>query len=112
MFGLILIVVVGKYFYKLVEKYDKSKWGYTILGIISYYIGTVLIGFLIGAFFLLMDDIETVDTIPDSIWTIIALPAGLLSCWGVYSFFKKRWEKESLTIKDEINEIGIDQNET
>ena len=46
MLGFILLYWIGKYFYKLAEKYQKSEWGYALLGIGSYYGGILLAGFL------------------------------------------------------------------
>ena len=34
MLGLVLLYWIGKYFYKLAEEYDKSKWGFAILGLV------------------------------------------------------------------------------
>ena len=49
MLGLLLLYWIGKYFYKLAEAYDKSKWGFTILGIVVYYAGIVVLGLILGA---------------------------------------------------------------
>ena len=48
MLGLLLLYWVGKYFYKLAEEHDKSKWGFAILGVVSYYAGIVVFGFITG----------------------------------------------------------------
>jgi len=37
MFGIILIYWVGKYFYQLAIEFNKSKWGYAVLGLATYY---------------------------------------------------------------------------
>ncbi|TDN87659.1 hypothetical protein DET49_111107 [Salegentibacter sp. 24] len=37
MLGLLLLYWIGKYHYRLAGEYDKSQWGFTILGIVAYY---------------------------------------------------------------------------
>ena len=37
MLEIILVITVGKYFYRLADKYKKSKWGYAILGLVVCY---------------------------------------------------------------------------
>ena len=48
MLGLILLFWIGKYFYKLAEKYNKSEWGFAILGIVVYYAGIFMSSIIIG----------------------------------------------------------------
>lgn len=48
MLGILLLFFIGKYFYKLAEKFKKSQWGYTILGVVTYYGGTIIFGLAFG----------------------------------------------------------------
>lgn len=56
MLGLVFIYFIGKYFYKLVEEFGKSKWGFVILGVVLYYGGVFLGGIILGFLFLIWDD--------------------------------------------------------
>ena len=48
MLGLVLLYWIGKYYYKLAEVYNKSQWGFAILGIVVYYAGIVVFAFAVG----------------------------------------------------------------
>ena len=48
MLGLLLLYFVGKYFYNLAKEYNKSNWGFAILGIVVYYGGIIIFSFIIG----------------------------------------------------------------
>lgn len=92
MLGLILIFFVGKYFYDLAGRYDKSEWGYAILGVASYYAGTFIIGIIIGILgeFAIINDIEQ---IPSLVLTILAIPAGALTSFLTYRYLENRWDR-------------------
>ncbi|WP_026775120.1 hypothetical protein [Polaribacter sp. Hel_I_88] len=106
MLGLILLYWIGKYFYKLAEEYDKSKWVFAILGIVVYYVGSLLFGviilFLIDAFSNEYSD----DSISDFLLGVIAMPFGLLTCYFLYNYLKKTWQKEIPNTNKLIDEIG------
>ena len=92
MIGLLLVYFIGKSYYELAGNYDKNKWGYAILGIVAYYMGTGLGGVLIGILALIGE--FDVQGTPDMLLGLMALPIGLLSCWGLYKLLEKRWSKE------------------
>ncbi|TMM57146.1 hypothetical protein FEE95_11685 [Maribacter algarum] len=103
MLGLLLLYWIGKYFYKLAEEYDKSQWGYAILGIISYYGGTIFFGIIIG----ILSEIVapgSIDTVNETVLGLIMLPFGVLTCYLLYKYFEKTWKK-NMPI-NEIDEIG------
>jgi len=110
MLGLLLIFFIGKSFYKLAEGHEKNKWLYAILGIVSYYIGTFIAGFLIGLYFMFTDPV-VIDTLSNIGLSLAVIPFGLLASWGFYSILKKKWVKGQYIIKDEINQIGININD-
>jgi len=74
MLGILLLYWIGKYYYKLAEAHDKSKWGYAILGIVMYYASVVVSGLLIGIVIELIWP-GAVDTINELLLSILVLPA-------------------------------------
>ncbi len=105
MLGLILLYWIGKYFYKLAEEYDKSKWGFAILGIVVYYAGTLIFGFGIGVIAEIISP-GFFDGFNETILGLIVLPFGILSCYLLYKYLDKTWKK-NIPIKDElIDQIG------
>ena len=106
MLGLILLYWIGKYFYKLAEEYDKSKWGFAIIGIVTYYAGIFMFGFITGIVIELTAP-GAIDSINETLLGLMMLPFGILSCYLLYKYLDKTWEK-SLPI-DEIEDIGSDK---
>jgi len=104
MLGLIFIYFVGKAFYDLAAKYNQSKWGYGIGGVVSYYVGLLLGGFVLGIAIELFEP-GWLETFSDTALGLMALPLGILACWGFYKFLENRWKqepvKQSLGVLDE-----------
>jgi len=96
MLGLILLYWIGKSFYKLAETYDKNKWGFAILGIISFYAGSFISQFLIGVAIVLISGEEAIDNITDLQSGLIGLPFGLLTLWILHRVLKKSWSRQGL----------------
>jgi amino acid permease len=105
MLALILIYWIGKYFYNLADDFDKHKWGYAILGIISYYGGTLLAGIVIGTVMEITSP-GSIDSINETLISIIALPFGILSCYLLYKYLEKTWKKNNPNPIDMLDEIG------
>lgn len=105
MLGIILLYWIGKYFYKLAEEYDKSKWGYAILGIVVYYAGTLIFGMIIMAVGEVFS-LGFVDTFNETLLGIIMLPFGVLSCYLLYKYLEKTWKKNNPKKDDLIDQIG------
>ncbi|MBV7441146.1 hypothetical protein KRX57_06910 [Weeksellaceae bacterium TAE3-ERU29] len=105
MLGLIFLYFVGKQFYKLAEQFNKSKWGFAILGVVSYYGGTVLLGIIIG---IMMEILSPgfMDTVNERLFGICMIPFGLLTCFLLYKWLQRKWRKEKQIIDNEIEEIG------
>lgn len=105
MLGIIFIYFIGKYFYNLAGDYDKSVWGFAILGVLSYYAGT-----FIGAFFLvIVGDLTGAFIFDESnelVLSLISIPFGILSCWGFYKILERNWGKEEKFNENIIDEIG------
>ena len=92
MFSLVLVYFVAKSFYELAEKHGKSDWGFAIVGVVSYYAGIFLGGMIIA----LIQEAISPGTLgsEDSMWVnILAVPLGILSCYGAYVMLKRSWSK-------------------
>lgn len=105
MLGILFIYFIGRYFYNLAGDYDKSQWGFAILGVVAYYVGTfagalimVIIGEVSGAFLFTEDN--------EFVLSLLSIPFGILACWGLYKILEKNWGKEERFNEDIIDEIG------
>ncbi len=106
MLGILLIYFIGKYFFDLALESGKTKtmqWVFAVLGVVVYYAGSFIGGMLI-AIFGYATDLFDVETMNDLIISILALPFGVLACWGFYMILKKNWKKERETF---INDDDI-----
>jgi hypothetical protein len=92
MLGILFLYWVGKYYYKLAEKYNKSKWGFAILGIASYYSG-ILIATVITSLILGLYAPQYFESINDTLFGVLMLPFGFLMTFGLYKFLKMTWAK-------------------
>lgn len=104
---IIFIIIAGKYFMQLAEQYGKSKWGYAVLGIISYYGAAFLFalgyGFILGLFFP-----DQFDVLDGSMLILLAVAFGLVVCIILYQILRRKWKREAKMIpsKNVIDEIG------
>lgn len=105
MLGILLLYWIGKYFYKLAEKYDKSKWGYAVLGVVVYYGGIFVFGISFGIIAEIISP-GYLDTVNETALSLLGLPFGALACYGLYKYLKKTWEKDQSIHKNSISEIG------
>lgn len=104
MLGLLLLYWIGKYYSQLAEEYQKSKWGYAILGIVSYYGGILFFSAIVGVFGELMYPGFS-DNINETLFGIVMLPFGILSCYLLYKYLEKTWKKNKPD--NEIDKIGV-----
>jgi hypothetical protein len=95
MLGIVLIIFIGNYFYKLAHEFNKNRWLFAILGIASYYAGTAIAGFTLGII-TAMNGSDFVNTTPRFVLSIIFMPFGLLTCWGFYRILFNQWNKQSM----------------
>ncbi|MEM9024536.1 MAG: hypothetical protein AAGB22_12390 [Bacteroidota bacterium] len=104
---LFLLYFIGRAFYKLAEKHGKHRWGYAILGVISYYAGAAIFGFILA----LLIDLGLVSwqlyDMDELALSLLALPAGLLTCWGAYAITKRVLSRQA-TANAELHDI-LDQ---
>jgi hypothetical protein len=90
--GLILIIFVGKKFYELAHEYDKSRWGFAIAGVVSYYGCMIISAFIIG----IIIELSSPGYINESNerWIgLLGVPFAILGCWGFYKILEKNWSK-------------------
>lgn len=112
MLGLVLLYFLCKKFYQLAEEYEKSKWGFAILGVITYYAGTFIVGLLYEILSIAFG-FESIEKIGSIKLSLIALPFGLLLCYLLYILLEKNWKKNKVHPDTEIDKIGTfnDSNE-
>ena len=96
MLGLLVIYWIGKWYYKLAEKHEKTKWGFAILGPVIYYAGSVIGVVLIMLGFMVLGYEEEFYNINDRLLDFMGVPFGALACWGIYQLLKRRWEEKAL----------------
>jgi branched-subunit amino acid ABC-type transport system permease component len=106
MLGFVFMYFIGKYFYELAQKANKTNgimWLFAVLGVISYYVGTFVGGILIGVFAALFD--INLEYYPEFGITLMAVPFGFLLCFGFYTILKNTWkskERETYIKDDDI----------
>lgn len=105
MLGLVLLYFIGKKFYELADEYEKNKWGFAILGIIVYYLGAFVFVAVLGVFVVIMES-DFLETTNNFIVGIMALPFGILSCYGLYYYLEKTWKKQNPLRDKMIDQIG------
>ncbi|MFN6943342.1 MAG: hypothetical protein ACK4ND_00230 [Cytophagaceae bacterium] len=101
MLGILLLYFIGKSYYSLAERFKKKKWLYVILGIVSYYAGTAVIGLIMG-FLIELGVAPQLDHIPDIAINLIAMPFGILACWLLHRNLENRWSKAPASINNEV----------
>lgn len=95
MLGILLIYFIGKAFYDLAQEHNKNKWVFAILGVVSYYGGTIIAGFVFG----LLAELDVTDffiELPEIGLSLFALPFGLLACWAFYKILSNNWSNQSV----------------
>lgn len=105
MLGLVLLYWIGKYFYKLAEEYNKNQWGFAILGVVVYYGGILLFSVIIGVILEVFFP-GVLDTFDETLFGFLMLPFGILSCYLLYKYLEKSWEKNKPNPNKLIDEIG------
>jgi len=110
-FGLFVLYFIGKSFYELARLHNRSTWGFAILGIASYYLGTILGAVLIAIYVELITE-SSIDDLPDLALNLMSIPFGVALCWGTYYLLKKVWSKAPvMTEQEEILDGSLRQIE-
>ncbi len=110
MLGLIFLFFIGKNFYTLADKHNKSKWGYAILSIATFYGSQIFFGVLIGLYGLLTENYNILENNELPI-NLLAIAFALLCIVGLYYLLKNAWSKKkkksSLNLlDDQFNELS------
>ncbi len=97
MLGLLLLYFIGKNYHRLALEHQKKSWPWVVAGIVFYYLGTLLLGALLGLY-CAVRQLDFDSTFSSQIGlSLIALPAGLISTALFYWILKKKWEKQALS---------------
>lgn len=105
MLGILLIYVIGKQFYDLAIKHQRSAWGFAIFGVVAYYGGTFIGGLLLGVLAILID--WNIEGIHDLALGLMTLPFGLFITWLAYILLKKKWENIESNTDSDILDAGL-----
>lgn len=97
MLGLLLIYSVGKQFYDLAKKHNRSGWLFAILGILTYYASQFILGILIGVIFVITDQPISPDM--DVWFTIGGIVLGAGITYLFYQLLKRQWTKKPVVIE-------------
>jgi len=90
MLGLLVLYFIGRAYYDLAVTYDKKKWLFAIVGIITYYSGMFL-GMVLLAVIDIISGLDYIEELDETLLALIAFPFGLLFCWWFYRFLKNKW---------------------
>lgn len=103
MIGIVLIYFLGKAFYDLSLASDKNKWLFAVLGVFSYYIGT----FIGGIVLVLIEPLTgfNAETANEYLIGFLALPFGLLACYGFYQLLKYHWIKQLPSTSEDLLDL-------
>ncbi|WP_298894436.1 hypothetical protein [uncultured Psychroserpens sp.] len=104
MLEILLIIFIGRSFFRLAEEHNQNKWVFAILGVVSYYVAALIGGVLLG----IADEVFGlgIDWENTLLLTIIALPIALGAVYLLYSILKKAWKKNVVIDTNEIQDIG------
>lgn len=92
MLGIIFIYFIGKAFYQLAEEHERSKWGYAILGVLSFYASSLILGIAVAIIYEVQG--ANFEDIPDFVLNILGVIIGALTCMGFYHLLKRQWTKK------------------
>ena len=95
MIGIILIYFIWKGYSELAIEHNKSKWGYGLLGIATYYIGTFIAGIAIAIIDIIANT-QIIEESNDIVLNLIALPFGLFFVWGLFKILENKWKAKKI----------------
>ena len=99
MLGLIFIYWIGKNFYDLAGAHDQSPWGFGILGVASYYIGTFVFGILLGVFLGFYYP-SVLDEWSETALGVVCIPFGLATTYILYKVLEKNWVNKDAEVDE------------
>lgn len=92
MLGFVLLYFAGKAFYDLAGRHGRNKWAFAILGVVSYYGGLFFGGILIALIYEFGLS-KSIDDQNETLLSVMAIPVGVLTCWGLFKGLEARWKK-------------------
>ena len=104
MLEIVIIYVIGRYFFRLAQDYKQNKWLFAILGVLTYFVGAALGGVIL--FFLDIQFEIGIDWESKLLLTVILLPFAVATCYLLHYLLKRSWEKTVVLNEDEIQDIG------
>ena len=110
MFGFVFIYWIWKGFSNLAISYNKNKWKYFIIGLVSYFGFSFVIAVV---FMVIMGFVSGFDLVGNGeydspAYNICFSVLGGLCCYGVYKLLERKGEKErELAEKEGIESIGL-----
>ena len=105
MISIILLIIMGRFFYKLAEEYNKSKWGYAILGIVTYYGTSIIYGITYVLIYFMANPNAHEDDISETFLNLTGIPIGIGGAYLLYYFLERNWKRSK---KEEVESINID----
>jgi hypothetical protein len=107
MLGFLLIYFIGNSFYKLAVEFGKHKWGFAILGVVTYYGSGVLL-ITIGMIILMyLGSNSSFESVPSWGWDLLGIPIGLAACYGLHAFLKYQWTKSTKGTTTEVLDADL-----
>lgn len=92
MLGLLLLYFIGKHFYQLAFEHNRKPWPPAILGVLTYFLGTFIYGFILAVLLELAFD-TSIDSINRYVLEISSIPFGLLAAYGLKTIYLRHWKK-------------------
>lgn len=108
---LLVLYFIWKYYTELAIKYKKNKWGYFLVGVASYFGGSLILGLILGVIVGLTDS-NFLEETDEKLLGIISFPINLGSVWSVYQILKKRWEKGRLNSDNDSLDSDLIRTDT
>jgi hypothetical protein len=106
---LLLIYFAGRSFYNLAGQHNKNQWAFAILGVVSYYAGIFTGGIIIGIVLELYAP-GAVDTMNETVLSLMTIPVGILTCWLTYTLLKRNWSKPTEIERNTLDADIMKQN--
>lgn len=106
MLGIIIIYWIGRKYYDLAVRCNKSPWSWAIYAILIFYGSQIMFGVLVALF-----SPETNFETNEVILNILGIAISGIVWFSVYKLLEKRWEKiDPNTYEDLIDNIGKETN--
>lgn len=109
MLAIILILVIGNYFYQLANRFHQNKWLFAVVGIATYYV----VGVIFVLIMVVIDEFVYlgIDWNRPFGLSLMSIPLGLLGVYGLYILLQKKWRANEVVLKDEIKDIGKEEED-